>query len=76
MTDDVRNKRKVQLDSWLRELFATPSIMTIPDVYNLICYRFELNEQHIRGVNDTQLVERATFNIQDTLINPNRYKKK
>ena len=24
MTDDVRNKRKTALDSWLRELFATP----------------------------------------------------
>jgi hypothetical protein len=75
MTDDVRNKRKSQLDSWLRELFATPAIMTIPEVFAFLCYRFEVTDDHLRAVSDTQLIERATFNVQDSLINPNRYKK-
>lgn len=76
MTDEVRNSRKKALDSWLRELFSTPMIMTIPAIFNLLLIRFEVTENRIRAITDKQLIERATFNVQDSLINPSRYNKK
>ena len=49
--------------------------MTIPQIFEFLCSRFEVTETHIRKVSDSQLMERATFNVQDALINPGRYKK-
>jgi hypothetical protein len=49
--------------------------MTIPQIFKFLCVRFEVTDSHIRKVTDSQLIERATFRVQDALINASRYKK-